>query len=136
MFMNRTDKGPTLKVFMGKQVHAYRTYLDANQHGTRFLRVPKFGFIYDVVFSSEYSMDLEYNKDNFLSVGIPNFKEGIAKRTNISGGGTVRAELGPKAGYQGQDADLYAYWHFSGRGCVTSGPVRILVVYELSKEVQ
>jgi len=128
MLMNRSDKGPSVKIFMGKQVHAARIYLEANQHGTHILRVPKFGFIFDIVFSSEFSLDPEYNKDNF--------QEGIAKKTNISGGGTVRAELGLKAGYQSQDVDLYAYWHFSGKGCVTSGPVRILVVYELSKEVQ
>lgn len=120
------------KIFMGKQVHAQRILTVASSHGSKILEVPKQAFIFDVLFQVKHPLPPRFYQGSTASLGVPGNKDWIAKATDVSEGGVVRAVLGPGAGFQREDAHIYLYWNYSGQGNPSSGEMFILVCYELS----
>ena len=117
---------------LGKQLHSVRVEIDATPQGCALPTIPKKAFIYDVYVDNKTNLPPEYYADNRFSIGVPGNKEYVTKKLDISKGGVCRAELGEGAGCQNVEIVLHAFWHFFGKGQPSSGPITVLVLFDLS----
>lgn len=117
------------KINHGKQVHAMGGLFSAAPHGVEFFDIPKTAFLYDVLFHIENPLPPAFYRGSFVSLGAAGDKEYFSRKADISKGGVIRAELGKGAGYQQSDVPSRLFWHYSGQGEPSSGPMRVVVLF-------
>ncbi len=104
----------------------------AHPQGSRLFLLPPKAFVFDVIFQPLANLKIEHNQRNTASLGIAGDREHFTKKTQISGGHVVHADLGKGAGYQAVEREVMLYWNYNGGGNPTSGEMFVLMVFDLS----